>query len=120
MLIVVAVLLGIAEIVGSQRKEVRDFGLIDAISRTRAGFGLMPEASFRFDDHGRLFAGQKTQAAARFSFMLSIPAITASGLLELKEAVRFFREKLRAAAGRDNRCGHCRLSFDLVFARLSA
>jgi undecaprenyl-diphosphatase len=36
---------------------------------------------------GGLFAGQKREAAARFSFLLMIPAITASGLLELKEAV---------------------------------
>jgi undecaprenyl-diphosphatase len=35
---------------------------------------------------GGLFAGQKREAAARFSFLLSIPAIAASGLLELKEA----------------------------------
>jgi len=36
---------------------------------------------------GGLFVGQKREAAARFSFLLMIPAITASGLLELKEAV---------------------------------
>jgi undecaprenyl-diphosphatase len=36
---------------------------------------------------GGLFAGEKRETAARFSFLLSIPAITASGLLELKEAV---------------------------------
>ena len=37
---------------------------------------------------GGLFAGQKREAAARFSFLLMIPAITASGLLELREALR--------------------------------
>jgi undecaprenyl-diphosphatase len=36
---------------------------------------------------GGLFAGQTRETAARFSFLLSIPAIAASGLLELKEAV---------------------------------
>jgi undecaprenyl-diphosphatase len=36
---------------------------------------------------GGLFAGEKRETAARFSFLLSVPAITASGLLELKEAV---------------------------------
>ena len=35
---------------------------------------------------GGLFAGQTRETAARFSFLLSIPAIAASGLLELKEA----------------------------------
>jgi undecaprenyl-diphosphatase len=34
-----------------------------------------------------LFAGQTRETAARFSFLLSIPAIAASGLLELREAV---------------------------------
>src|SRR5919107_368987 len=36
---------------------------------------------------GGLFAGEKRETAARFSFLLSIPAIAASGLLELKEAI---------------------------------
>jgi undecaprenyl-diphosphatase len=43
---------------------------------------------------GGLFAGQTRETAARFSFLLSIPAIAASGLLELKEAV----EKLPAGS----------------------
>jgi undecaprenyl-diphosphatase len=34
-----------------------------------------------------LFVGETRETAARFSFLLSIPAIAASGLLELKEAV---------------------------------
>jgi undecaprenyl-diphosphatase len=37
---------------------------------------------------GGLFAGLTRETAARFSFLLSIPAIAASGLLELPEAVR--------------------------------
>jgi undecaprenyl-diphosphatase len=36
---------------------------------------------------GGLLAGEKRETAARFSFLLSIPAIGASGLLELREAV---------------------------------
>lgn len=36
---------------------------------------------------GGLFAGLTRETAARFSFLLSIPAIAASGLLELKEAM---------------------------------
>jgi undecaprenyl-diphosphatase len=35
---------------------------------------------------GGLLAGEKRETAARFSFLLSIPAVGASGLLELKEA----------------------------------
>jgi undecaprenyl-diphosphatase len=36
---------------------------------------------------GGLFAGLTRETAARFSFLLSIPAIAASGVLELKEAI---------------------------------
>ena len=36
---------------------------------------------------GGLLAGETRETAARFSFLLSIPAIAASGLLELKEAI---------------------------------
>jgi undecaprenyl pyrophosphate phosphatase UppP len=34
-----------------------------------------------------LFVAEMRETAARFSFLLSIPAIAASGLLELKEAL---------------------------------
>jgi undecaprenyl-diphosphatase len=37
---------------------------------------------------GGLFAGEKRETAARFSFLLSIPAVTASGLLELRQALK--------------------------------
>lgn len=89
MMIVVAVLLILAEMVGSQRKELRDFGLFDSLA---VGFSqvlaLIPGASRSGSTiMGGLFAGQKREAAARFSFLLMIPAITASGLLELKEAI---------------------------------
>ncbi|MBX3299209.1 MAG: UDP-diphosphatase [Acidobacteria bacterium] len=89
MLIVVAIGLVIAERVGSQRKELRHFGLVDALTQ---GFcqvlALMPGASRSGSTiMGGLFAGEKREAAARFSFLLSIPAISASGLLELRKAV---------------------------------
>jgi undecaprenyl-diphosphatase len=90
MMIVVAVLLMLAEMVSSQRKEIRDFGLIDALV---VGFSqvlaLIPGASRSGSTiMGGLFAGQKREAAARFSFLLMIPAITASGLLELYDAIK--------------------------------
>jgi undecaprenyl-diphosphatase len=88
MLIVIAVFLGIAELVGSQRKTLKHLGVTDAIvvglSQVLA---LMPGASRSGSTiMGGLFAGQTRETAARFSFLLSIPAITASGLLELREA----------------------------------
>lgn len=89
MLIVVAVLLVFAERLGSQRKDIRHLGLSDALV---VGFcqvlALMPGASRSGSTiMGGLFAGEKRETAARFSFLLSIPAITASGLLELREAI---------------------------------
>jgi undecaprenyl-diphosphatase len=88
MLISVAILLSIAEMVGSQRKDLSHLGFLDAIIMGFAQcLALMPGASRSGSTiMGGLFAGQKRETAARFSFLLSIPAVTASGLLELKEA----------------------------------
>lgn len=90
MLIVIALFLIVAEFVGKQRKDIRHLGLIDAIV---VGFSqvlaLMPGASRSGSTiMGGLFAGQKRETAARFSFLLMIPAITASGLLELRKALK--------------------------------
>ncbi len=89
MMISVAVLLAFAEIVGSRRKELADFGLLDSLAQGFAQvLALIPGASRSGSTiMGGLFAGQKREAAARFSFLLSIPAIASSGLLELKEAI---------------------------------
>ena len=89
MLIAIAVLLVIAEFIGKQRKDIRHLGFIDAVV---VGFSqvlaLMPGASRSGSTiMGGLLAGQKRETAARFSFLLSIPAISASGLLELREAI---------------------------------
>ncbi|MGB7069136.1 MAG: undecaprenyl-diphosphate phosphatase [Pyrinomonadaceae bacterium] len=88
MLIVVAVLLAFAELVGKQRKQLRNLGLADAIVVGLSQvLSLMPGASRSGSTiMGGLLAGQTRETAARFSFLLSIPAISASGLLELNEA----------------------------------
>ncbi len=89
MLIVIALLLVFAEFVGKQRKDIRNLGLADAIVVGLAQvLALMPGASRSGSTiMGGLLAGQKRETAARFSFLLSIPAISASGLLELREAI---------------------------------
>lgn len=88
MLIGVALLLLLAEFVGKQRKQMRDLGMGDAIIVGLAQvISLMPGSSRSGSTiMGGLFAGETRETAARFSFLLSIPAITASGLLQLKEA----------------------------------
>jgi undecaprenyl-diphosphatase len=90
MLIGVAILLMLAEVVGQRRKEIRHLSIIDAIVVGCAQvLALMPGASRSGSTiMGGLFAGQTRETAAKFSFFLSIPAITASGLLELREAIK--------------------------------
>jgi undecaprenyl-diphosphatase len=89
MMIVVAILLGIAEVVGKRNRSLADLGIRDALA---VGFAqvlaLIPGSSRSGSTiMGGLFVGETRETAARFSFLLSIPAIAASGLLELKEAL---------------------------------
>src|SRR5690606_18023636 len=89
MMIAIAILLAFAEFIGSKRKDVNHLGMVDAVvvglSQVLA---LIPGASRSGSTiMGGLLCGQKREAAARFSFLLMIPAITASGLLQLREAM---------------------------------
>ena len=89
MMIVVGALLMIAEIVGKRERGMEQLTVKDALA---VGFSqvlaLIPGSSRSGSTiMGGLFSGLNREAAARFSFLLSIPAVAASGLLELKEAV---------------------------------
>src|SRR5437867_4607120 len=89
MMIVVAILLGIAEIVGKKRRRMQDLGIKDSLA---VGFAqclaLIPGSSRSGSTiMAGLFVGEMRETAARFSFLLSMPTIAASGLLELKEAL---------------------------------
>ncbi len=88
MLIGVALLLALAEYIGKQRKDIKELGVIDAlVVGCSQVLALVPGASRSGSTiMGGLFAGLKRETAARFSFLLMIPAITASGLLQLYEA----------------------------------
>ena len=89
MMIVVAVLLALAEWVGKKERSMEQLGLGDALAVGCAQVLALIPGSSRSGSTimGGLFAGLTRETAARFSFLLSIPAIAASGLLELKEAV---------------------------------
>ena len=89
MMIVVAVLLAMAEWVGKKERSMEQLGLGDALAVGCAQVLALIPGSSRSGSTimGGLFAGLTRETAARFSFLLSIPAIAASGLLELKEAV---------------------------------
>jgi undecaprenyl-diphosphatase len=89
MMVVIAILLGLAELVGTKRRRMHELSLLDALA---VGFAqclaLIPGSSRSGSTiMAGLFVGEARETAARFSFLLSIPAITASGLLELREAM---------------------------------
>jgi undecaprenyl-diphosphatase len=96
MMIVVGVLMTIAELVGKRERGMAQLRIGDALAVGSAQVLALIPGSSRSGSTimGGLFAGQTRETAARFSFLLSIPAIAASGLLELKEAV----EKLPAGS----------------------
>jgi len=89
MMIVVGLLLTVAEFVGKRDHGMTQLGVKDALAVGCAQVLALIPGSSRSGSTimGGLFAGQTRETAARFSFLLSIPAIAASGLLELKEAI---------------------------------
>jgi undecaprenyl-diphosphatase len=89
MMVAIAVFLGIAELISKKTRDMEQLGLIDALV---VGFAqclaLIPGSSRSGSTiMGGLLVAEKRETAARFSFLLSIPAIAASGLLEMKEAL---------------------------------
>jgi undecaprenyl-diphosphatase len=89
MMIVVAILLALAEMVGKRNRSLPDLKIGDALAvGTAQVLALIPGSSRSGSTiMAGLLTGQTRETAARFSFLLSIPAIAASGLLELKEAI---------------------------------
>ncbi len=96
MMIVVGILMAIAEWVGTRNRDMNQLTIGDALAVGSAQVLALIPGSSRSGSTimGGLFAGLNRETAARFSFLLSIPAIAASGLLELKEAI----EKLPAGS----------------------
>ena len=89
MMIVVAILLAIAELVGKRNRGMDQLRVGDALAVGSAQVLALIPGSSRSGSTimAGLFAGEMRETAARFSFLLSIPAIGASGLLELKQAM---------------------------------
>jgi undecaprenyl-diphosphatase len=89
-LIGLAIILTVAEIVGSQRREMKKLRASDAIVVGIAQVLALIPGSSRSGTTitGGLFSGLTRETAARFSFLLSIPAVAASGLLELPKALQ--------------------------------
>ncbi|HYW71148.1 MAG TPA: undecaprenyl-diphosphatase UppP [Pyrinomonadaceae bacterium] len=89
MMVVIAVLLAVAELVSRKTRDMEQLGLKDALAMGFAQcLALIPGSSRSGSTiMGGLLVGETRETAARFSFLLSIPAIAASGLLEMKEAL---------------------------------
>ena len=89
MMVVVAILLALAELVGKRNRGMDQLGVGDALAVGSAQVLALIPGSSRSGSTimAGLFANETRETAARFSFLLSIPAIGASGLLELKQAI---------------------------------
>jgi undecaprenyl-diphosphatase len=87
-LIVLGLLLMVAEWAGIGKREVADLNMRDGL--IIGGFqalALIPGSSRSGSTMtGALFLGYTREAAARYSFLLSIPAVVLSGLFELRKA----------------------------------
>ncbi len=90
-LIVFGIILALAEKVGKFTKELKDIKWYHALLIGFAqSFALIPGSSRSGTTiTAGIFLGLKRETAARFSFLLSVPAILGSGLLELYEALEF-------------------------------
>ena len=90
-LIILAVILAIAEKTAKFKKDIGDITIFDSIIIGIAqAFALIPGSSRSGTTiTGGLFVGLKRDVAARFSFLLSVPAVLGSGLLQLKESLAY-------------------------------
>jgi len=90
-LIGLAIILAIAEKIAKFKKDVKDITILDSLIVGLAqAVSLIPGSSRSGTTiTAGLFAGLNREAAARFSFLLSVPAVLASGIFQLYEAWKF-------------------------------
>ncbi|HNB11242.1 MAG TPA: undecaprenyl-diphosphate phosphatase, partial [bacterium] len=90
-LIGLAVILALAEVVAKHRRRIADMDFKDTqIIGLAQAVALIPGASRSgVTITAGLFLGLTRESAARFSFLLSIPAVLASGLFELKDLIKY-------------------------------
>ncbi len=85
--IFMALLMGLAEKIGDRKRNFNQLGMNDGILMGLAqALALVPGSSRSGSTlTGGLLIGLERETAARFSFLLGIPAITLAGLVELKD-----------------------------------
>jgi undecaprenyl-diphosphatase len=90
-LIVLALILALAEKIAKFKKDLGDITILDSlIIGIAQAISLIPGSSRSGTTiTAGLFVGLNREAAARFSFLLSVPAVLASGVLQLYEAMKF-------------------------------
>jgi undecaprenyl-diphosphatase len=90
-LIVLALFMGLAELTGRFRKNLEKVTFLDSVLIGCAQAMAVIPGSSRSGTTitAGIFLGMTRESAARFSFLLSIPAVFASGLLEFKESLKF-------------------------------
>ncbi len=90
-MIAMALFLGLAELTGKFSKNLSRISMVDAMLIGCAqALAVIPGASRSGSTiAGGLFLGMTRESAARFSFLLSMPAVFASGLLEFKESLKY-------------------------------
>ncbi len=90
-LIALGVILGIAEKVGNFKKEMKELNLLSAfLIGVAQSFALIPGSSRSGTTiTAGLFLGFKRETAARFSFLLSLPAVFGSGILEFYQSLDY-------------------------------
>ena len=95
-LIALAIILAVAEKIAKFKKELKDVTMFDSIVIGIAqAFALIPGSSRSGTTiTAGLFVGLKRETAARFSFLLSIPAVFASGVLQIYEAMKFVDQSM--------------------------
>jgi len=95
-LIVLGIILFVAEKISKFKKEIDQISIFDSIMIGIAqAISLIPGSSRSGTTiTAGLFLGLKRDVAARFSFLLSVPAILASGLLQLYEALSFINSDM--------------------------
>lgn len=90
-LIILALILALAEKIAKFKKDLENVTILDSLIIGFAqALSLIPGSSRSGTTiTAGLFVGLKRESAARFSFLLSIPAVFASGILQLYEAIKF-------------------------------
>lgn len=95
-LIALAIILAVAEKTAKFNKNIEDITVLDSILIGLAqAVALIPGSSRSGTTiTGGLFLGLKRDVAARFSFLLSVPAVLASGVLQLIESLKYINYDL--------------------------